>query len=94
MFLIKSSTQPSLLLSPLFPHCISINARCTRTVFIELSPDLTISILVLIYSFFFQVEQRDVPGIDSAYLAMDTEEGVEVGPLVLPYPISKEIAQT
>ncbi|KAF5279213.1 hypothetical protein FQR65_LT03461 [Abscondita terminalis] len=24
------------------------------------------------------VEQRDVPGIDSAYLAMDTEEGVEV----------------
>lgn len=26
----------------------------------------------------FQVEQRDVPGIDSAYLAMDTEEGVEV----------------
>lgn len=26
----------------------------------------------------FQVEQRDVPGIDCAYLAMDTEEGVEV----------------
>lgn len=25
-----------------------------------------------------EVEQRDVPGIDSAYLAMDTEEGVEV----------------
>ncbi|XP_075221284.1 MLF1-adaptor molecule isoform X2 [Lycorma delicatula] len=25
-----------------------------------------------------KVEQRDVPGIDSAYLAMDTEEGVEV----------------
>ncbi|CAG2055458.1 unnamed protein product [Timema podura] len=25
-----------------------------------------------------RVEQRDVPGIDSAYLAMDTEEGVEV----------------
>lgn len=25
-----------------------------------------------------QVEQRDVPGIDSAFLAMDTEEGVEV----------------
>ncbi|XP_018336423.1 nuclear receptor-binding protein homolog isoform X3 [Agrilus planipennis] len=24
------------------------------------------------------VEQRDVPGIDCAYLAMDTEEGVEV----------------
>ena len=28
--------------------------------------------------FFFQVQQRDVPGIDSAFLAMDTEEGVEV----------------
>lgn len=28
--------------------------------------------------FLFQVEQRDVPGIDCAYLAMDTEEGVEV----------------
>lgn len=26
----------------------------------------------------FQVEQRDVPGIDCAFLAMDTEEGVEV----------------
>lgn len=25
-----------------------------------------------------QVQQRDVPGIDAAYLAMDTEEGVEV----------------
>lgn len=25
-----------------------------------------------------QVEQRDVPGIDCAHLAMDTEEGVEV----------------
>lgn len=25
-----------------------------------------------------QVEQRDVPGIDNAFLAMDTEEGVEV----------------
>ncbi|EFX64612.1 hypothetical protein DAPPUDRAFT_266093 [Daphnia pulex] len=24
------------------------------------------------------VQQRDVPGIDAAYLAMDTEEGVEV----------------
>lgn len=24
------------------------------------------------------MEQRDVPGIDCAYLAMDTEEGVEV----------------
>ena len=26
----------------------------------------------------FQVPQRDVPGIDYAFLAMDTEEGVEV----------------
>lgn len=25
-----------------------------------------------------QVNQRNVPGIDDAYLAMDTEEGVEV----------------
>ena len=25
-----------------------------------------------------QVTQRDVPGIDEAFLAMDTEEGVEV----------------
>lgn len=25
-----------------------------------------------------QVNQRNVPGIDVAYLAMDTEEGVEV----------------
>lgn len=25
-----------------------------------------------------QVEQRDIPGIDATYLAMDTEEGVEV----------------
>jgi nuclear receptor-binding protein len=25
-----------------------------------------------------QVQQRDVPGIDAAYLAMDTEEGMEV----------------
>ena len=24
------------------------------------------------------MDQRDVPGIDAAYLAMDTEEGVEV----------------
>ena len=28
--------------------------------------------------FILQVDQRDVPGIDSAFLAMDTEEGVEV----------------
>lgn len=27
---------------------------------------------------FIKVDQRDVPGIDCAYLAMDTEEGVEV----------------
>lgn len=27
---------------------------------------------------FLQVNQRNVPGIDNAYLAMDTEEGVEV----------------
>jgi len=32
----------------------------------------------LILSLFVQVEQRDVPGIDCAHLAMDTEEGVEV----------------
>ncbi len=25
-----------------------------------------------------QVTQRDIPGIDASYLAMDTEEGVEV----------------
>lgn len=30
------------------------------------------------FSSLFQVEQRDVPGIDCAHLAMDTEEGVEV----------------
>ena len=28
--------------------------------------------------FYLQVQQRDVPGIDCAFLAMDTEEGVEV----------------
>jgi hypothetical protein len=27
---------------------------------------------------FFKVAQRDIPGIDASYLAMDTEEGVEV----------------
>lgn len=35
----------------------------------------------LLYSFlilFAQVTQKDVPGIDATYLAMDTEEGVEV----------------
>ena len=30
------------------------------------------------FIFYFKVEQRDVPGIDCAHLAMDTEEGVEV----------------
>lgn len=30
------------------------------------------------YLLLFQVQQRDIPGIDAAYLAMDTEEGVEV----------------
>ena len=30
------------------------------------------------FFFDFQVKYRDVPGIDTAYLAMDTEEGVEV----------------
>ena len=40
--------------------------------------------MVFLWGFFkaldlyFQVEQRDVPGIDNAFLAMDTEEGVEV----------------
>lgn len=28
--------------------------------------------------FRLQVAQRDIPGIDASYLAMDTEEGVEV----------------
>ena len=33
----------------------------------------------IIFSVFaLQVTQRDVPGIDVAYLAMDTEDGVEV----------------
>lgn len=32
----------------------------------------------LISYFVLQVNQRNVPGIDAAYLAMDTEEGVEV----------------
>ena len=27
---------------------------------------------------FLQIKQRDIPGIDIAFLAMDTEEGVEV----------------
>lgn len=31
-----------------------------------------------ILTFIYQVNQRNVPGIDNAYLAMDTEEGVEV----------------
>lgn len=32
----------------------------------------------LMRNFRVQVNQRNVPGIDDAYLAMDTEEGVEV----------------
>lgn len=32
----------------------------------------------LMRNFQVQVNQRNVPGIDDAYLAMDTEEGVEV----------------
>lgn len=35
-------------------------------------------LFILFFIFHFQVEQRDVPGIDCAHLAMDTEEGVEV----------------
>lgn len=35
--------------------------------------------MIYVFSYFFlQVNQRNVPGIDAAYLAMDTEEGVEV----------------
>jgi len=30
------------------------------------------------FSLNFEVAQRDIPGIDASYLAMDTEEGVEV----------------
>ena len=34
---------------------------------------------VVLFNFLIpQVSYRDVPGIDHAYLAMDTEEGVEV----------------
>lgn len=33
---------------------------------------------VYLFIYLFQVNQRNVPGIDNAYLAMDTEEGVEV----------------
>lgn len=32
----------------------------------------------LLTCFVLKVNQRNVPGIDNAYLAMDTEEGVEV----------------
>lgn len=39
----------------------------------QLSDHLLISVMLSL-----QVEQRDVPGIDCAHLAMDTEEGVEV----------------
>lgn len=31
-----------------------------------------------LFLFFFQLSQGNVPGIESASLAMDTEEGVEV----------------
>ena len=34
--------------------------------------------LILCLSIPSQVSQRNVPGIDCSYLAMDTEEGVEV----------------
>lgn len=34
--------------------------------------------MILGLFFKFKVNQRNVPGIDNAYLAMDTEEGVEV----------------
>ena len=40
--------------------------------------DLNCYFLILWYGLYMQVTQRDVPGIDVAYLAMDTEEGVEV----------------
>lgn len=47
-----------------------------------LSTNLTwINTWCIIYVFIFtplKVNQRNVPGIDNAYLAMDTEEGVEV----------------
>ena len=33
---------------------------------------------VNLHIIFLQVSQRNVPGIDCSYLAMDTEEGVEV----------------
>lgn len=38
----------------------------------------TVTMYYLISYFVLQVNQRNVPGIDAAYLAMDTEEGVEV----------------
>lgn len=41
------------------------------------SPQLPESLLLFL-PLSMQVNQRNVPGIDSAYLAMDTEEGVEV----------------
>lgn len=33
---------------------------------------------MLIFVSIREVAQRDIPGIDASYLAMDTEEGVEV----------------
>jgi hypothetical protein len=35
-------------------------------------------IIFFFSSTFLKVSQRDIPGIDASYLAMDTEEGVEV----------------
>lgn len=40
--------------------------------------DIQFCCLIFFTFFNFQVDQRDVPGIDNAFLAMDTEEGVEV----------------
>ena len=39
---------------------------------------LEIKVIYTLCTFIHQVTQRDVPGIDHAYLAMDTEDGVEV----------------
>ena len=39
---------------------------------------LNVNNIVILIFFIDQVDQRDVPGIECAYLAMDTEEGVEV----------------
>ena len=68
--------------------CAAINSRFTindrelcnmfqRYIFDLPKNLLTFSIFLSFFSR-IQVEQRDVPGIDCAHLAMDTEEGVEV----------------